>query len=372
MQPSLDIILCALLRVGLGLTSDFPYTLSDKEWQALFLMAKQQTVQGVAFDAIPRLPAEKRPPRLLVMKLAGPNEIIHGVNKLMNQEAARYTKLFAERGVRSVILKGQANARLYPDPSSRQAGDIDIWVPGGYDKVERLLLDMGLITEGKPSYKASRHIGFRNEKGIEIEVHHRPTEIFFKNKELQEFFLSEFENSSLTPEGFFTPSIRFALVMQLHHLYHHCIREGVGLRHFMDYFILITHSTEDDRKFVWNKIQQFGLDKACTGTMWMLEKMFGLQREMMLCPPDRKRGIRLYNSTIAGGNFGRNVARNKGRSLSLNVWLKKKMHILSWFFFDPRNTISGEIFYWKEVFSIVYEHFNTNKLNTRRTKQTSS
>lgn len=30
--------------------------------------------------------------------------------------------------------------------------------------------------------EAARHIGFRNEKGIEIEVHHRPTEIFFRNK----------------------------------------------------------------------------------------------------------------------------------------------------------------------------------------------
>lgn len=361
MQPSLDITLCALLRVGLGLTSEFPYTLSEKEWQTLFLMAKQQTVQGVAFDALSRLPSETRPPRLLVMKLVGSNEAIHGVNRLMNQEAARYTKLFAERGVRSVILKGQANARLYPDPSSRQAGDIDIWVPGGYDKVERLLLDMGLITEGKPSYKASRHIGFRNEKGIEIEVHHRPTEIFFRNNELQKFFLDEFENSTLTPEGFYTPSIRFALIMQLQHLYHHCIREGAGLRHFMDYFILLTHSTENDRKFVWDKVQRFGLAKACAGTMWVLEKAFGLPQEMMLCAPDTKRGERLYKNTIIGGNFGRNSAQNKGKHFSLILWFGKKMHILSWLSFDPRNVISGEIFYWKEVFSIIYERFSHRK-----------
>ena len=361
MKDSLDIILCSLLRVGLGLTSDFPYTPSEQEWQSLFSMAKQQTVFGIAIKAITQLPAELRPPRSFVMKVLGHLEAIHGVNRMMNQEAARYTQLFAERGVQSAILKGQANARLYPDPFSRQAGDIDIWIPGGYKKVERLLLDMGLITEVKRSYEASRHIGFRNEKGIEIEVHHRPAEIFFRNKEFQEFFLTEFENSTLTPEGFYTPSIRFALIMQLQHLYHHCIRAGIGLRHFMDYFILLMHSTEDDRKFVWNKIQRFGLDKACKGTMWVLEKSFGLQREMMLCAPDRKRGIRMYNNTIVGGNFGRISTRNKGTRFSLNVWFQKKKRILSWFFFDPRNTISGEIFYWKEVFSIIYERFSHRK-----------
>lgn len=355
MKDSLDVMLCMLLRVGLGLSNEFPYTLSEKEWQSLFIMAKQQTVLGVAINALSQLPAESRPPRIITIKLFGTIEAIHGQNRLMNQEAARYTQMFAERGEKSLILKGQANARMYPDPLSRQAGDIDIWIPGGYDKVERLLLDMGIIAEGKRSYKASRHISFRNEKGIEIEVHHRPADIFFRNKEFQFFFLAEFENSTLTPEGFYTPSIRFALLMQLEHLYHHCIREGIGLRHLMDYFILLTNSNEEDRKIVWNKIQRFGLANACAGIMWVLEKSFGLPQEKMLCPPNIKRGKRLYQNTIVGGNFGRNSMWNKGKHASLKRWFKKKMHILSWLWFDPWNTLSGEILYWKEIISLIPE-----------------
>jgi len=362
MKDSLDIILCSLLRVGLGLTSDFPYTPSEQEWQSLFSMAKQQTVQGVAFDALSRLPAETRPPRLLVMKLVGPNEAIHGLNKVMNQEAARYTKLFAERGTRSVILKGQANARLYPNPFSRQAGDIDIWIPGGYDKVERLLLDMGLITEVKHSYEVSHHIGFRNEKGIEIEVHHRPTDIPFRNHEFQKFLLDEFENSTLTPEGFYTPSIRFALIMQLQHLYHHCIREGAGLRHFMDYFILLTHSTEDDRNFVWDKVQRFGLARACAGIMWVLEKAYGLPQEMMLCAPDKKRGERLYKETIARGNFGRNAPKHKEKRTQLNRWLNERKQAIRWFSFDPLNIILEELRYWKIASSFIPERIKRRKV----------
>ena len=64
---------------------------------------------------------------------------------MIYQEAARVTQLFVEQGLPSAVLKGPANARLYPDPLSRHGGDIDICVPGGYDKVKQLLIDTGLV-----------------------------------------------------------------------------------------------------------------------------------------------------------------------------------------------------------------------------------
>ena len=39
----------------------------------------------------------------------------------------------------TAILKGQANARLYPDKHARQPGDVDIWVEGGRERVLALL-----------------------------------------------------------------------------------------------------------------------------------------------------------------------------------------------------------------------------------------
>ena len=147
MNDSLNTVFCNLLRIGLGLSQDFQYVLKEEEWQALFAMAKKQTVQGVVFNALSHLPLESRPPRVLSMRLSISVEAIRGTNNRMNQECARYTQIFTERGFKSAILKGQANARLYPDPQLRQAGDIDIWLPGGYDKVKNLLLELGLISQ---------------------------------------------------------------------------------------------------------------------------------------------------------------------------------------------------------------------------------
>lgn len=358
MKDSVDTVFCSLLCMALGLSNDFPYSPTEQEWRDLFKMAKQQTVLGVFYGAFAKLPERFRPPRLLVLRYAVYVETQRGQNRLMNQDAARYTRLFAEHGFRSVILKGQANARLYPDPLSRQAGDIDIWVPGGYDRVRQLLIEMGLIAMGDSTYNVLphvRHLGFRNENGIEIEVHHRPAEIPFRNREFQEFLLAELDNSTLTLEGFYSPSIRFALVMQLQHLYYHCIREGVGVRHFMDYFMLLRHSTEDDRKFVWSKVKRFGLGHACAAVMWVLGEVFGLPQGQMLCPPDRRRGLRLYRETFAGGNFGRCSLSQGKRRAPLIRRIAFRLQALSWFTFDPLNTILREVHYWRDTISLIPE-----------------
>lgn len=357
----LDTVFCRLLQVALGVTHDFPYTPSDVEWLSLFQMAKQQCVLGVAYHAIPLLPQSSRPPRRIVLNWSGVAETVRGVNRLINQEAARYTSLFAERGLRSAILKGAANARLYPDPLSRHGGDIDIWLPGGYDSVEKLLLDMGAISEGKILDKIKHHIGFNSENNIRIEVHHRPVKLLYCNKKSQNVLMAELENLTLTPEGFYSPSIRFALVMQLEHLYRHCV-DGVGLKQYMDYFILLMHSTVDDRSFAWQLVQRFRLVHACAAIMWVLEKVFALPRGLMLCPPDEKRGMRLYNLAFTGGNFGKyNLNCGKNRFV-ITRWLNDRKRVLGWFSFDPTYTILREFQYWKETLSLIPERIRRKKI----------
>lgn len=362
MKESLDVVFCKLLGVALGLSQDFPNILTESEWESLLLMAKQQSVLGIVYKAISLLPAEKPPPRVLSIRLSMLAEGVRGRNCQMNQEAARYTQLFAEQGFRGVILKGQANARLYPDPLSRQAGDIDIWIPDGFDKVKRLLLDMGLVSNFKKAHKFSHHIGFHNENGIEVEVHHRPADVPFRNSDFQHVLLTEFENSTLTPEGFYAPSVRFALLMQLVHLYKHCRGEGVGLRHYMDYFVLLMHSTEADREYVWSNVKRFKLTKACAAIMWVLGEVFELKPELMLCSPDEKRGKSLYKQAFEGGNFGRHAPCAKKKRTPLKRWLNERMNALRWLSFDPLNTILSEIHYWKIAFSLLPKRIKQRKV----------
>lgn len=361
-METLDVVFCRLLQLALGLAQDFPYTLGEKEWRALLVMAQEQTLLGVAYNGIAKLPQGVRPPKAVAVQWSAAAESIRGANCLMNQEAARYTGLFDARGIHGVILKGQANARLYPDPFSRQPGDIDIWLPGGYEEVRQLLLDMGLIEGTKTIDRFSRHIGFRNEKGIEIEAHYRPAESRCRNKEYQKVLLAELEQPSLTPEGFYAPSIRFALLMQLAHLYCHCYCGGIGLRHFTDYCMLLMHATEADREFVWAKIKRFSLGYACAAVMGVMEKVFGLPREYMLCAPDKKRGTRLYKLAMVGGNFGRYDPEKKMRRFVLRRWLSDRKKALQWIPFDPLNAVLNEANYWKLTFALIPERIRRRKI----------
>ena len=363
MIEPLDVVFCKLLRIGLGLSQDFPYKLDETEWKTLFVLAKQQTVQGIVYNSLSRLPEDSRPPRALTMRLSLTVESIRGQNRLMNQEAAHYTQLFADRGVQSVILKGPANARLYPDPFSRQAGDIDIWIPGDFDTDADLLLDMGLISKIDPREKRIHHIGFRGDKNIEIEIHHRlASGMLFRKKAFQRLLLNEIGDAMLTPEGFYSPSIRFALLMQLLHLQHHFFYGGLGLRQYMDYYMLLTHSTKEDRDYVWKCIKKFALSYVCAAVMGLLEMVFGLSRELMLCPPDNKRGMRLYKLAFSGGNFGKYAPKKAQKEFVLKSWFLRRMHAIQWFSFDPLNTVLREVMYWKITLSLIPERIRRRKI----------
>ena len=108
----------------------------------------------------------------------------------------------------------------------------------------------------------------------------------------------------MVPEGFYSPSILFALVMQLVHIQHHFLVGGLGLRQYMDYMVLLRHSTESERKSVMAVMNQLFMGRACGAVMWVLQEVFGLDRNLMLCEPCRWRGERLLKLALDGGNDG--------------------------------------------------------------------
>lgn len=49
-------------------------------------------------------------------------------NRKVNAVAVKVVKGFRQQGFDACVLKGQGNALLYPTPSSRTPGDIDMYV----------------------------------------------------------------------------------------------------------------------------------------------------------------------------------------------------------------------------------------------------
>lgn len=90
---------------------------------------------------------------------------------------------------------------------------------------------------------------------------------------MQRWLEAEILHTELVDEGFYVPSVRFALVMQLSHIHHHFMGEGIGLRHVCDYFMLLRNSSAEDRRVVAGRLKSFGLHHTAGALMWVLGKV---------------------------------------------------------------------------------------------------
>jgi hypothetical protein len=86
--------------------------------------------------------------------------------------------------------------------------------------------------------------------------------------------------------------------------------------------------------------------------MGVLEKVFELPREQMLCEPSKKRGLCLYKMAFDGGNFGKHAQKKKDEFV-LKRWMKDRVHAIQWITFDPLNAFLREIHYWKNTISLI-------------------
>ena len=321
----------ALLRTAMT-GEPFEPVPSAQEWSELFKIAGQQSVMGVCYTAFSHLSKDQMPPMELLVKWMAEAETIRGLNELLNQEAARLTQLFSEQGRKTAILKGQANARLYPDKLSRQVGDIDIWVEGGKKGVVALLIKMKLIngigkriTEGK-ALDSYHHIHIpSNKQGVTVEVHFRPSSGNYNpvtNRRLQQWLEHEIPSVTMVPEGFNVPSIKFALMMQLAHIQRHFLAGGIGLRQICDYYWLLRNSTTEDRQEVAAKLKSFGLRHIAGALMWVLGEVLHLDEDMMLCEAKSYRGEWLLREIMEGGNFGHYAGKDQS-------FFRRRMAILT-------------------------------------------
>ena len=231
------------LRFCISSESEIPSSLKEADWEELYAIAKKQCLVGVLFDGIKKLPAEQVGMKMgLLFQWIAKNRMLEKANVRLNDAAIQISEWFRKKGFRTCILKGQGNALMYPNPYSRTPGDIDIWVEGGDKRV------ISFVRSISPHEKACyHHIEFPSYKGVEIEVHYRPSFLlcFWHNRKLQKYYdrVKEEQFSHRVMLGkqgeIAIPTVEFNLIFQLTHIYAHLMNEGIGLRQLVDYYYVI-------------------------------------------------------------------------------------------------------------------------------------
>ena len=231
------------LRFCIGSSKEIPDSLKEVDWQEIYAIAKKQCLVGVLFDGIKKLPAEHvGMKKELLLQWMAESQMLVKANVRLNDAAIQVSEWFRKKGFRTCILKGQGNALMYPNPYSRTPGDIDIWVEGGDKRV------ISFVRSISPHEKACyHHIEFPSYKGVEVEVHYRPSFLlcFWHNRKLQKYYErvkeEQFSHRVMLGEQgeIAIPTAEFNLIFQLTHIYAHLMNEGIGLRQLVDYYFVI-------------------------------------------------------------------------------------------------------------------------------------
>ena len=231
------------LRFCIGSAKEIPGSLKEVDWKELYAIAKKQCLVGVLFYGIKKLPAEHvGMEKELLLQWMAESQMLEKANVRLNDAAIHVSEWFRKKGFRTCILKGQGNALMYPNPYSRTPGDIDIWVEGGDKRV------ISFVRSISPHEKACyHHIEFPSYKGVEVEVHYRPSFLlcFRHNRKLQKYYERVKEELfshrvMLGEQGEIAiPTAEFNLIFQLTHIFSHLMNEGIGLRQLVDYYYVL-------------------------------------------------------------------------------------------------------------------------------------
>ena len=231
------------LRFCIGSDSEIPGSLKEVDWKELYAIAQKQCIVGVLFDGIKKLPAEHvGMEKELLLQWMAESQMLVKANVRLNDADIQVSEWFRKKGFRTCILKGQGNALMYPNPYSRTPGDIDIWVESGDKRV------ISFVRSISPHEKACyHHIEFPSYKGVEVEVHYRPSFLlcFWHNRKLQKYYErvkeEQFSHRVMLGEQgeIAIPTVEFNLIFQLTHIFSHLMNEGIGLRQLLDYYYVL-------------------------------------------------------------------------------------------------------------------------------------
>jgi hypothetical protein len=331
MQKSRDILL-SLVRSALWNVpvSDVP---SGIQWDKVCRLASQQTLVGLLADGIRMLPAGCGPEDKLYRQLQA--YVVRNIqaHNLITERLGRTLQVLREEGMEPVLLKGHGLAQNYPDPMSRQCGDIDLYV-GREEYMSAVDVCLDRFGPGEHELENLKHYHFDNQ-GVTVELHKIAAILpsFFRNRRFQKWSDSCLDASRLRKaiiEGVEVslPPHRFDVIYVMVHAWDHFLNGGIGLRQICDWTVYV-HKFHDvvDAAALEEDLRSFGLLKVWHLFSWIAVNRLGLPAHECPLYDGRYAGDaeRMMDIIWSDGNFGRYSERSAKRP---EGYMRGKLHSL--------------------------------------------
>lgn len=281
------------------LTKDLFEGLAVEEWGELYKLSRSQGVLALVFDALKDIYADI-PSQIRLQWAVGVMQIEDRCDKqwcLANELCSEYSK----QGVKTIVLKGFALSRYYPDPRHRECGDFDCYLLGDFEKGNQIAEQLGAKVRFD-DYKHS-HISY---KGLMIENHkfctsvrgpkiNKQFEVFLQQLlDKETFGMTLIDNSSI-----YTPSPTFNALFLIKHSMVHFLYEGIKIRHLLDWAYLIKGDGENiDWEIVNEWCKKLHLNNFVDLMNATLSRYFGLELPCMRYPLDYSNIERFVQSLL--------------------------------------------------------------------------
>ena len=291
-----------LLQVAIGNRLGLSRVPTPEEWEEIYEMSKKQSLAGIAFAGVERLPQEQMPPGKRIRQWAVKAEKIREHNVKVSEDCRVISRFFEENGFDCVILKGQGNFAYYPEwlQGLRSSGDIDVWcwpkgkkngnVNGNYNKDNKdneTQSEIATIREhGSLRYGASAYENGSNNKDNR------------DNKD--NIILLNSLNSEASAEVLNQREARFEPAQRLNLLNQRAIASDLNSLNSE-----ASAEVLNQRGARLELFKKLGLKEFAGAVMYVLREVFAMPEERMLCRPDEKRGKKLLEEIMIGGNFGK-------------------------------------------------------------------
>lgn len=296
-----------LLQVALGKAEAYDAPPSEEEWSGLYRIAVEQSLVGVLYDAMLRLPENQRPQKPLMRKWFADTNAIERKYVQLTQLTLSVVRRFESDGYRVCLLKGIGNSLHYPNPKLRQCGDVDVWLDASPAECIRY------AHRYRPGTKALYHnVEMPVNSQLGVDIHYRPSHLYTPqgNSRLQRFFnqwkeeqfrhfvpLAEGENVAI-------PTVGFNLVYLICHFNQHLFNEGIGFRQLLDYYYMMLHANDEERRLAKETVDATGLGKLTPALMFIMKEVFRIDNQYLIDEPDEQTGRFLLQEILASGNFG--------------------------------------------------------------------
>ena len=245
-------LLFYLLRMGLETDVDSDFRFSEEpDWKFIFNMSSEQGVLAIVFDGVEHMicnnliPDNCLPPHALKMQWAMNVMKIEDVYANQYRLGNELVDIFADNGIKTIVMKGIALAVMYPKANHRPCGDLDCFLMGDYDKGNKIAVEHGAAVDYE-MYKHS-HVMY---KGFMVENHHVLTNIkgAERNKkferELQKV-LSDGSIVAINDTHLLAPCSLFNAIFLTVHAWQHFCPGEIGLRHICDWAMLMKYHCDD-------------------------------------------------------------------------------------------------------------------------------